>query len=105
MRDWRIVADSACDLFQKDVADETADFTTIPFSFQLDETTMTDTEDLDVPTLMDRMERCEKAARTACPSPGDWAAAFAGAKHCVALTISGALSGSLHSAQSGRTLA
>nr|MCR5825117.1 DegV family protein [Oscillospiraceae bacterium] len=47
----------------------------------------------------------EKAARTACPSPGDWAAAFAGAKHCVALTISGALSGSLHSAQSGRTLA
>ena len=104
MKSWMIVSDSSCDLFREDVANDAVDFTTIPFSFQLDDEVLVDDEDLDAAALVDRMERCVRAPRTACPGPGVWAEAFRKADNSVAITISGALSASLRSAQSARDI-
>ncbi len=104
MKSWMIVSDSSCDLFREDVANDAVDFTTIPFSFQLDDEVLVDDEDLDAAALVDRMERCVRAPRTACPGPGVWAEAFHKADNSVAITISGALSASLRSAQSARDI-
>ena len=100
-----IVSDTSCDLFREDVANDAVDFTTIPFSFHLDGEELIDDEALDVAALVDRMERCDNAPRTACPSPGVWAEAFRKADRSVAITISGSLSASLRSARAGRDIA
>lgn len=102
---WNIVSDSSCDLFARDITDEQVDFSTIPFTIHLDEEVYTDDESLDVDDLVERMERCASAPRTSCPAPGLWAEAFERAKVNFAITISGALSASQSSAQTGRKLA
>ncbi len=103
--EWNIVADTSCDLFRQDIANETVDFITIPFSFHLDQDVYVDDDTLDVGLLVDRMEQCAQAPRTSCPAPGLWAEAYGKAERNVAITISGALSASQQSALSARELA
>ena len=101
---WSIVSDTACDLFRRDITGEELEFTTIPFSIQLDDEVIVDDEDTDTAALVEKMERCIGVPRTACPAPGAFAEAFRKAKYSVAITISGALSASQRSAQTARDI-
>ena len=60
---------------------------------------------LQVPAMLDAMERCETASHTSCPTPQAWLEEFEQADRCIAITISSRLSGSMNSAQIARELA
>ncbi|MGX8728278.1 MAG: DegV family protein [Lachnospiraceae bacterium] len=101
---WNIVADSSCDLFDADLADAEIGFATIPFVIQIGEKEYLDDEELSVPEMLEEMERCKTAARTACPSPALWAEAFQKAQKNIGITISKHLSGSFGSANAARQM-
>lgn len=101
---WSIVADTSCDLFRHDIANDQVDFVTVPFSIHIGEDVYIDDESLDPAVLVDQMEKCREVPHTACPAPGLWADAFKKAENSVAITISGALSASLHSAQNAKKM-
>ena len=73
---WRIVADSSCDLMMKDVVSEAVAFTTVPFVLQVGEQDYIDDEQAVIPEILDAMENCATASRSACPSPQTWAEEF-----------------------------
>ncbi len=102
--EWNIVADSSCDLFDADLADTKIGFATIPFVIQIGEKEYLDDEELSVPKMLEEMERCKTAARTACPSPALWAEAFQKAQKNIGITISKHLSGSFGSANAARQM-
>lgn len=101
---WRIVADSSCDLMMKDVVSEAVAFTTVPFVLQVGEQDYIDDEQAVIPEILDAMENCATASRSACPSPQTWAEEFEKAEYTIAITISANLSGSLNSAVSAKEL-
>ena len=102
---WKIVADSSCDLMQKDIAGAEPDFSTVPFVITIGGREYEDNEALDTLAMVTDMEQCEEAGCTACPSPMSWVSEFAGAEQVIAITISSQLSGSFNSACLGRDLA
>jgi len=102
---WSIVADSSCDLFERDIACEDIGFTAIPFVMQIGDREYVDDEALDTGEMLVCMESCRTAPRTACPSPGRWCEAFVRAERSIAITISARLSGSHNSAMKGMELA
>ena len=53
---WSIVADTSCDLFRHDIANDQVDFVTIPFSIHIGEDVYIDDESLDPAVLVDQME-------------------------------------------------
>lgn len=102
--DWMIVADSSCDLTSLETGTDDITFKTVPFVLNIDGKDYVDDTDLSVPNLVDAMEVSE-ASHSACPSPSAWQEAFQSAKHVVAFTISGRLSGSFNSALVGKAMA
>lgn len=104
MKEWYIVADSACDLQQQDIDCPEVGFNTIPFSIRVGGREYVDSEDLDIAAMLDDMESCPTASGTACPSPQDWASEFEKAAHTIAITISARLSGSMASANAAKDM-
>ena len=102
---WNIVSDSSCDLRQCDFTSETVGFTSVPMRIHVGELEFLDTDALQVPQLLAAMAATETGSSTACPSPGDYARAFAQGEKTVCFTISGSMSGSFNAAMQGRALA
>lgn len=95
---WNIVADSSCDLRSTDIACEEVGFSTIPFALRIDDKDYIDSEDMNIPEMIEAMENSKTVCRSSCPSPADFAEQFSVAENTFAITISSNLSGSHNSA-------
>ncbi len=102
--EWQIVADSACDMREKDLACDEVAFSTVPFTLQIGETAYVDEETLDIAEMVEAMEACPTACRSACPSAQAWLERFKQAEKTIVMTISGNLSGSLNSALAAKDM-
>ena len=101
---WHIVADTSCDLYTLDAADENLDFTTIPFTIRIGDKEYIDDEKISVEEMLEANENHSEMAQTSCPSPEDWRARFEAPGPVLAFTISSALSGSYNSACTARNM-
>lgn len=96
-----IAVDSSADLLypsQIGLADETVGFGVAPLKINAGERHFVDDESLDVVEMVDYLGTYHGKSGTACPSTGEWIAAFRGAKEAFGVTITSRLSGSYNSA-------
>ncbi|HJH62873.1 MAG TPA: DegV family protein [Firmicutes bacterium] len=94
---FQIVVDSCCDLTPQQRS--CGVYAIVPLTIQVGSTQYRDDASLDTALLADAMARCKQAAHTACPSPGDYLAAYESAQGDVyVVTLSALLSGSHNSA-------
>lgn len=101
---WNIVADSSCDLKNREVKEGKVLFSTVPFVINVGSEEYIDEETLDIGKMMDAMEHCKEASHTSCPSPGSWHEKFLQGEDTFAITISSNLSGSYSSACAARDM-
>ena len=102
---WNIVTDSSCDLFPSQSEDGQVRLSSVSFVISVGKTDFVDDETLDVPAMLEAMEKEPAASHTSCPSPQAWLTEFERADNVIALTISSQLSGSMNSAQIAREMA
>ena len=95
---WNLVSDSSCDLRMASFPSSSVRFRTVPLRILVGEREFTDDDALSVPELLSAMGTEKAAASTACPSPADFARAFADGDRTVCITISSQLSGTYHAA-------
>jgi len=101
---WNLVSDSSCNQLSLETPDENIRFSTVPFAIRVDGVEFLDDDALDCGKLVDAMVNCRETSETACPSPEAWRTQFERPGNVIALTISGALSGSYNSACAAREL-
>lgn len=94
--DYKIVADSSCDLNQD--LEQRLDIMLVPFKIDIDESSFIDNEDLDLVDFTKTMIASPNPIRTSCPSPGDFVEEYKKAENIFVVTISAALSGTYNSA-------
>lgn len=102
--EWKIVVDTACDFREIPNKAENVIYERVPFSLQIEDKVFVDTLDLDIDKMMEEMYDSSEAARSACPSPEAYLAAYRGAKNVIVLTLTGAMSGSYNSAVIGEKM-
>lgn len=91
---YKIVADSATDTpIVKDVA-----FCTVALKIMTDVKEYVDNPELDVHAMLYELSKYKGRSRSACPSVGEYLAAFEGADNIFCVTITSGLSGSYNSA-------
>ena len=95
---WNIVTDSSCDLFPSQSEDGQVRLSSVSFVISVGKTDFVDDETLDVPAMLEAMEKEPAASHTSCPSPQAWLTEFERADNVIALTISSQLSGTYHAA-------
>jgi len=95
---WNIIADSAIDLFRPETESEDIFFETVPFAITVGDREYIDDKDLSLDELVDALKASKTASKTACPAPGAWLEYFRREGNVIAITITGALSGSYASA-------
>lgn len=98
MQEWRIVADSSCDLQEKDLADETLGFSTVPLTIHVGDTSYTDVPTTDCLKMLTHMKEYKHGSSSSCPSPDDFAREILKAANCIVVTITSGLSGTYNSA-------
>jgi DegV family protein with EDD domain len=98
MKKWTIIADSAGDLFAKDLSGDKIDFRTVPLEIMLDSGNVVDDEGLDVADFVTKMGQNKSVAKTACPSPEKFAEAMRSGDNVIVVTISSHLSATYDSA-------
>lgn len=101
---WNIIADSSCDLFELEKEYENIRFATVPFTISVGDEDFIDDDNFDADKLVDAMDACTEASRTACPSPHAWCEEFEQEGNIFAITISSKLSGSYNSACAARDM-
>ena len=94
--DYKIVADSSCDLNEE--LEKKLDVSLVPFKIDIDEKSFIDDENLDILEFKKAMKASPNPIRTSCPSPGDFAEEYKKAENIFVVTISAALSGTYNSA-------
>ena len=102
--EWKIVVDTACDFREIPNKAENVIYERVPFSLQIEDKVFVDTLDLDIDKMMEEMYASSEPARSACPSPEAYLAAYRGAKNVIVLTLTGAMSGSYNSAIIGEKM-
>lgn len=102
--EWKIVVDTACDFREIPNKAENVAFERVPFSLQIEDKVFVDTLDLDIDKMMEEMYASSEPARSACPSPEAYLAAYRGAKNVIVLTLTGGMSGSYNSAIIGEKM-
>ena len=102
--EWKIVVDTACDFREIPNKAENVTYERVPFSLQIEDKVFVDTLDLDIDKMMEEMYASSEPARSACPSPEAYLAAYRGAKNVIVLTLTGAMSGSYNSAVIGEKM-
>ena len=102
---WNIVTDSSCDLPPSQSEDGEIRLSSVPFIISVGSADFVDDEVLDVPAMLEAMEKEPAASHTSCPSPQAWLSEFERADNVIALTISSQLSGSMNSALIAKELA
>ena len=95
---WRIVADSSCDLPESLFNSKVAKFSSIPLTLIIDGKEYIDNDALNVEAMLDAMIQSKQASSSACPSPEAFAAAYEKADQIIVFTISHNLSGCYNSA-------
>ena len=90
MSQFRIVADSSCDLLTLDGAD----FVSVPLSIRTDTEEFCDNAELDVDAMVSTLRDTKGRSYSACPNIADWEDAFGERGDVIAFTITSALSGS-----------
>ena len=95
---WNIIADSSCDLFDLEKANEDITYLNVPFIINIETQEYTDDEKLDTSALIAKMKESKKASSTACPSPEAWFEKMDKGSYNILVTISKNLSGSYNSA-------
>lgn len=101
--DIRIITDSGCDMsveFEKTLG---LPIRTVPFLLEVASEEILD-EELDISLLLEKMKSTRHGAKTACPSPEEFAGHMRGADLCYVITISSRLSGCYQSAVMARDM-
>jgi DegV family protein with EDD domain len=91
---FKIVADSAADLFSLDEVN----FAAAPLKIITDEKEYLDTESLDVKKMVDELAVYKGKSTTSCPNPDEWLEAFGDAQYIFSVTLSSGISGSYNAA-------
>ena len=102
---WNIVTDSSCDLPPFFSKDGEIRLSSVPFVISVGSADFVDDEALDVPAMLEAMEKEPAASHTSCPSPQAWLWEFERADNVIAITISSQLAGSMNSAKIAEELA
>ncbi len=92
---YRIVADSAADLFGLNQVP----FSAAPLKVITDEREFCDTEGLNVAEMVDYLEMYNGKSTSSCPNPDEWLKAFGDAEYIFAVTLTSGLSGSYNAAE------
>lgn len=90
----KFISDSSCDMWEI----ENVDFTSVPLTISTDERDFVDTEDLDIPEMIEYMAAYKGRSYTACPSVDSWITSFGEADRIYIVTMTSALSGTYNSA-------
>ena len=94
MNQFRIVADSSCDILTLDGAD----FVSVPLTIRTDTEEFRDDDFLDVNEMVTVLRSTKGRSYSACPNIADWTEAFGDSGDVIAFTITSSLSGSYSTA-------
>ena len=100
---WTIAFDSGCDLRDLQPVDNT-ELELVPLSILVGHKAITDDGSTSLEDMQAMLDHTREKTGTACPSVGDWHQAMEGRDNVIALTISGAVSGSYQSACAARDM-
>ena len=92
--DFRIVADSASDVFQL----KGIDYASVPLKIITNENEFIDDKALDVEHMIKYLADYKGRSSTACPAPMEWYEAFGDSKYVFCVTLTSKLSGSYNAA-------
>lgn len=101
--DYKIVADSSCDL-NEDMRNN-IEVELVPFNISVESKKYRDDADIDMGDLVKRMLASPDPIKTSCPSPGDFLESYEEDKDVFVVTISKELSGTYNSAILARDMA
>lgn len=101
--DYKIVADSSCDL--NEVMRNNIEVELVPFNISVESKKYRDDADIDMGDLVKRMLASPDPIKTSCPSPGDFLESYEEDKDVFVVTISKELSGTYNSAILARDMA
>ena len=105
MDQWRLVADSSCDLVPDTLSDDQVKFASVPLTIIVGNAQYVDIPATDTRRMMVHMKEFKGASSSSCPSPDDFAREFVKAANTIAVTITSGLSGTYNSALQGVRLA
>ncbi|MBR2028749.1 MAG: DegV family protein [Oscillospiraceae bacterium] len=94
---WNIVLDSSCDLMPQH-AFKNADLKIAPLTIRVGNKEFVDDETIDVPALLDAMDKEKTASSTACPPPNAFYEHFITADNTICICITSNLSGTYNAA-------
>ena len=94
---WNIVLDSSCDLTPQHEF-KNVNIKIAPLTIRVGDKEFVDDENIDVPALLDAMEKEKTASSTACPSPNDFYENFLTADNIICICITSNLSGTYNAA-------
>ena len=100
---WTIAFDSGCDLREFPVYDS-AELVLVPLKIRLGDREVVDDGSTSMESLQQLLDAEKGKTGTACPSVGDWHEVMEQGENVLAVTISGAVSGSYQSALAARDL-
>lgn len=95
---WNIVMDSSCDLITGKHLFKNAELKIAPLTIRVGEKEFVDDDAIDVPELLDAMNKEKTASSTACPSPEAFYEHFKTADNVICITITSNLSGTYNAA-------
>lgn len=99
---YRIVADSGCDLTTE--LKKKLNIDLVPLTIEIDGKRYNDDENLDISQMVKDMKKSTTAPKTSCPSPNDFIKAFKVQGDIFAVTLSSQLSGSYNSAMLAKNI-
>ena len=102
MDQWRIVADSSCDLRSDCFSD--IGFSSVPLKVRVDNTEYVDDGSSDPAVMLSHMKTYKGASSSSCPSPQEFAQEFRRAKNVIAITMTSGLSGTYNCAIQARQM-
>ena len=94
---WNIVLDSSCDLLPQH-AFKNANLKIAPLTIRVGDKEFVDDETIDVPQLLDAMDKEKSASSTACPPPNAFYEHFLTADNIICICITSNLSGTYNAA-------
>ncbi len=97
---FRIVADSAADVFKLDKVP----FSAAPLKVITAQREFCDVQGVDVSEMVDFLQSYNGKSTSSCPSPQDWLKAFGDARYVFAVTLTSGLSGSCNAAEVAKQL-
>jgi DegV family protein with EDD domain len=97
---FRIVADSAADLF----ALNNVPFSSAPLKIITDEKEFCDNKDINVAEMVDYLKTYKGKSTSSCPNPDEWLKAFGDSQYIFAVAITSGLSGSFNAAMAAKEI-